>query len=95
MTRADILSMAGTCISSDRAATYGDARAGFGAIADIWAALDRARGARRRGPADVAAYMIAVKLVRAATSPGHLDSWVDIAGYAALGGEFAAEGGEA
>ena len=51
--------------------------------------------ARARGAADVALYMIGVKLVRAAANPGHVDSWVDIAGFAALGGEIATEGGAA
>jgi hypothetical protein len=32
--------------------------------------------------------MIAVKLARLKTSPDHIDSWVDLAGYAAIGGEL-------
>jgi hypothetical protein len=31
--------------------------------------------------------MVAVKQARLIISPNHEDSWVDIAGYAALGGE--------
>lgn len=95
MIRTEILGHADTCINRDRAATYGSAQTGFDAIAQVWSALDEARGDRARGAADVALYMIGVKLVRAAANPGHVDSWVDIAGFAALGGEIATEGGAA
>lgn len=84
MIRSKILDDAAFCIIHDRADAYGSAQVGFDAIAQVWAALDQARGA-----ADVAAFMVAVKLVRASTNPGHVDSWVDIAGFAALGGEIA------
>jgi hypothetical protein len=40
-------------------------------------------------PHDVAAMMIIVKLSRIQTSPTKRDSWVDLAGYAALGCEIA------
>lgn len=93
MIRSKILDNAGFCIIHDRADAYGSAQTGFDAIAQIWAALDQARGDRPRGALDVAAFMVAVKLVRASTNPGHVDSWVDIAGFAALGGEIATEGG--
>lgn len=33
--------------------------------------------------------MIAMKLSRLVQTPGHRDSWLDIAGYAALGHEIA------
>lgn len=36
---------------------------------------------------DVAAMMMMVKLSRVANDPAKVDSWVDIAGYAALGSE--------
>lgn len=45
------------------------------------------QGSRVR-PQDVALMMIAVKVIRAAKNPGHKDSWVDIAGYAAIGGSM-------
>ena len=40
---------------------------------------------------DVAAMMILLKVARLATSPDKWDNWVDIAGYAALGGEVRPE----
>lgn len=89
MTRAEILTAAGNAVLRDRNRSYGEPENSFGDIEQIWAALDLARGDRPRGAADVALYLIAVKLIRAATNPQHLDSWVDIAGYAACGGELA------
>ena len=41
-------------------------------------------------PVDVALYLNAVKMVRAATNPQHADTWTDLCGYSALGGELAA-----
>ena len=75
MNRRDICKAGAELIGVDRAAQYGDAVVGFSAIAQIRDALD----------------MIAVKLVRASANPRHLDSWIDIVGYAALGGEIASE----
>lgn len=93
MNRSHILDAAEVCITQDRAETYGSAEAGFAAIAQVWSAMDLARGDRAFGAADVAARMVAVKLIRASANPNHLDSWIDICGFAALGGEIASEGG--
>jgi len=41
-------------------------------------------------PSDVAVMMILMKTARIESKPDHLDSWVDIAGYAACGGELTA-----
>lgn len=40
-------------------------------------------------PHDVAAMMALLKIVRLKNNPTHQDSWVDLAGYAACGGEVA------
>jgi hypothetical protein len=40
-------------------------------------------------PADVATMVILLKVARLCNSPDHLDSWIDIAGYAACGAECA------
>lgn len=93
MKRTDILSMTSDLISGERANTHGDAVTGFAAISLMWDALDMARGSRARDAEDVALAMIAVKLVRASANPRHLDNWIDMAGYAALGGEHVPEGG--
>lgn len=91
MNRRDICEAAVELIGGDRATQHGDALVGFAAIARIMDALDVVRGARPRGAEDHALAMIVVKLVRASTNPRHLDNWIDIAGYAALGGEIASE----
>jgi len=41
-------------------------------------------------PTDVAQMMVLMKIARLENSPTHMDSWIDVAGYAACGGELAA-----
>lgn len=83
MERKKLLSLAAELISQDRAAIYGDARENHSRIARIWSALLD----QDITPEQVYMCMIAVKLARLTHMPDHEDSWVDIAGYAALGGE--------
>lgn len=83
-TRAEILAEAERLINGDRNESYGSAQESFTRIADLWGAY---RG-EVYGMWDVALMMILVKVSRLAESPEHLDSWVDIPGYAALGGEL-------
>lgn len=93
MNRTEILEQADRLISHDRAIDYGEAERSFGQIAALWTIMT----GHQFQLADVARCMIALKLVRLNSSPGKSDSWVDIAGYAALGGEIAmnvAEGDE-
>lgn len=91
MTRSEILAAADQAVSIDRAETYGDAEVCFALIATYWGAhLDATVTA-----ADVAAMMTLLKLARIKSNPGHADSWVDVAGYAACGGEIATAGGDA
>jgi hypothetical protein len=85
--RTDLLVQAADLISGDRAKDYGDAHENFQRIADGWALI-------LGHP--VAAYQVALamdwlKTCRLITSPDHLDSWIDKAGYTALGGEIACE----
>lgn len=83
--RGQLLKQAYVLINGDRAAQYGDAYDTHERIARMWGALIGVE----LTPSHVAQMMICVKLVRAHRSPEYMDSWVDIAGYAALGGEFA------
>lgn len=46
---------------------------------------------RQFTPHDVALAMICLKLSRITWTPGQMDSWVDIAGYAACGWECSVE----
>lgn len=85
MDRTKILQVAHQAVTIDRAATHGDAEANFSTIAAVWGAklgVDIT-------PEQVAIMMIDLKMVRAWRNPGHADNWIDMAGYAACGGEIA------
>lgn len=49
------------------------------------------KSTQRVEPEDVAAMMSLLKIARVATGHGKADNWIDLAGYAACGGEI--EGG--
>ena len=67
-------------VDGDRAEEYGDARENHARIAAMWSAL-----LKREVTADqVYLCLLAVKMSRLVESPKHRDSWLDIAGYAAL-----------
>lgn len=86
MTRSEILDLAKTYVTQDRAATHGNAERNFGLIAAYWSAhLDTNVSA-----ADVAVMMTLLKLARLKASPDNMDNWVDGCGYLACGGEIAA-----
>ena len=84
MKRYAVLADAGMKINGDRARDYGDALENHTRIALMWGAIL----GREITPSQVAVMMIALKISRLANQPEHLDSWVDVCGYAALGGEF-------
>lgn len=97
MKREEILSVAARCVCADRQEAYGDPAVNFEAVAQMWTAYLRARcvspGADVNiNPEDVAAMMCLLKIGRIATGAGKADNWVDIAGYAALGGEIESKG---
>ena len=87
MKRADILAAASQAVTVDRAETHGDIEDTFAAIASLWSAYLEFPV----NSTDVAAMMILLKLARMKGNPTHLDNWVDIAGYAACGGEIAGD----
>ena len=84
ITRKKILNDAEAHITGDRNTDYGGAFTNFNDIARIWSVILSKQITRE----DVSLCMIAVKLARLKTSPDHIDSWVDLAGYAAIGGEL-------
>jgi hypothetical protein len=89
MMRSEILDTAKGYVNVDRAAVHGDAEANFQAIGGAWEWWD---GVRKPGPYnayDVACMMVLFKLARMAGNPGHIDSAIDAAAYAALAGEIA------
>lgn len=66
---------------------YGPAAKSFESVAALWTViLGRPVAAH-----EVALCLAALKLWRARVSPGQWDSWVDLAGYAALGWECAVD----
>lgn len=87
MKRRDILTTAADLIDGDRAATYGSAHENFARIAALWGPVLGVEVT----PIQVAACMAQVKVARLITNVAHADSWVDAAGYIALGGEIATE----
>lgn len=91
MNRPEILDTAKSYVTADRNATHGDPEDNFRTIADYWSCYLRSKyeGTTKLNATDVAAMMILMKVSRLATSPGQEDHWVDIAGYAACGGEVA------
>lgn len=84
MSREEILTRAKAIVSGDRDKKYGAPEDCFTKIAELWGTyLETNIGAE-----DVAIMMILMKIARLAGSKYQsLDSWVDIAGYAACGGE--------
>jgi len=67
-------------VLEERRDDYGDPAEQFRAIADRWSITL----GMPITPAQVALCMIDLKLVRLAYDPGHVDSLVDVIGYAAL-----------
>lgn len=88
-TRADVLRMAAEAVSGEREQTHGKPENNFAVIAALWAAY---KGAEFSA-VDVAVMMALLKIARIKSGHGSIDSFADLAGYAACGGElFAKEG---
>ncbi len=86
--RAKLLEAVKGAVCRDRQNTYGDAEDNFAVIADLWTTY---KGVPFT-PEDVAVLMLLVKVARLKSSPGHLDNWVDAAGYAVCGGGIVSKG---
>lgn len=85
MTRKECLEQAMGCVLRDRNNEYGEPENSFDLIADLWTAYT---GHVFIG-SDVAAMMALLKLARLKRNARHLDSAVDLAGYAACFAECA------
>ena len=98
--RKGILEAARRCVCGDRDEDYGSPEDSFETIGLLWGAYlkasypDQLKTFPRNGiePKDVAAMMALLKIARVAAGHGKADNWVDLAGYAACGGEI--EGGK-
>lgn len=85
MNRAEILDTAKGHVTKDRNATHGEPEDSFGMIAKLWSAR---LGIDLRSD-QVCIMLCDLKTARAWTNPDHADNWIDLAGYAACGGECA------
>ena len=97
MTRDEVLNAAKQCVCHDRNNQYGSPEDNFKTIAYLWTDYLNAGNALRGvgiclRAKDVAAMMILLKVARIAAGSGSQDNWIDLAGYAACGGEI--EGGD-
>jgi hypothetical protein len=84
----------------NRPVAYGAPEQNFDRIAALWnihlantgfVLVDMEDEIGRFNATDVAIFMALVKIARLAESPDHVDSWVDLAGYAACGAEVSTE----
>lgn len=82
--RGEILDAARQAVTVDRQAVHGRPEDTFGDLAVIWSA----RLGVTLTPEQVCIMMIDLKTCRAWNNPLHADHWVDMAGYAACGGEL-------
>ena len=86
-TRKRVLSEAERCVCGQREQDYGTPEDSFNIIADLWAVYLKGCGVSIDflDSHDVAAMMALLKIARISENPQHMDSWVDLAGYAACG----------
>ena len=85
MTRKEILSQADKCVNGQREQDYGTPEQNFQVIADLWSVYMGVTFSA----VDVAMMMSLLKIARIRSGGGTGDSFVDLAGYAACGGELA------
>jgi hypothetical protein len=91
MTREEVLQAAAKCVNGNRQEDYGSPENNFGLVAAFWNSYLRPYmrpniiGIDSK---DVAAMLGLLKIARIATGRGKADNWIDLAGYAACGGEL-------
>ena len=95
MTRTEILEAANKCVCGDREQDYGSPENNFQTIATLWetylnAIRDPDGSKVLIWPNDVAAMLALLKIARIASGHAKEDNWIDLAGYAACGGELEA-----
>jgi hypothetical protein len=87
-----VLKKADEAVNGSRPEDYGSPENSFETIANLWTAWRNGQAESgdqlvHYSASDVAAMLALLKLARLAQNPNHQDSWVDLAGYAACGGE--------
>ena len=87
LTREEVLATALRCVCGNREQDYGSPERNFEVIASFWntyLAIDTIK------PKDVAAMLGLLKIARIGSGHAKADNWIDLAGYAACGGELEA-----
>lgn len=87
MTRLEILQAAASAVGGKRNDDYGKPENNFGAIAELWSVYL----GKKVNAVDVAMLMTLLKVARVKSNHGGVDSYIDIAGYAACAGEIGAK----
>lgn len=89
--REEILQEAAKLITGDRQEAYGSPQKSFSTLASLWNTYlsSSLKTSIRMTEIDVAVCLALLKIGRMANSPKKIDSYVDLAGYAALAGELA------
>ena len=82
--RSRILRQAEICICGEREQDYGSPETNFAIIAEMWSAYT----GTKITPLDVAMMMCLLKIARIKNGGGSGDSFVDLCGYGACGGEI-------
>ena len=82
--RSRILQQAEICICGEREQDYGSPETNFAIIAEMWSAYT----GTKITPLDVAMMMCLLKIARIKNGGGSRDSFVDLCGYGACGGEI-------
>lgn len=80
-----VLNEAASAVLRDRNNSYGGPEDSFTTIAAFWTTFL----GKQIYPSDVAPMVALLKLARISANPTHIDSYIDLAGYAACGAEVA------
>ena len=83
------------CVCGEREQDYGSPENNFQTIANLWNDYLNGTGGEEFyliGAKDVAAMLALLKIARIASGRAKEDNWVDLAGYAACGGEIESGG---
>lgn len=96
MKRKELLDKAAEMVCGQREQDYGTPEDNFKTIADLWQIYIKAHCVGINADVclnsdDVAALMVLLKVARIASGSATDDSWIDIAGYAACGGEISSK----
>jgi len=89
VTRQSVLDEASKLINEDRASDYGDPKVMHQLIGDFWSTY---LGLETKLTPDQVAMMMALMKIARSTSSPKFDTYVDLAGYAALAGEMSIQG---